>query len=122
MHEVALGLRKCEDWLRHRRDVECVSWACIVGAVSSAVSRVLYRSIAIADLLHRVSLWLVCDGAALREIVCAVDCSCVCVSLRCIHACVTAALQCVSGAALHACVVGGCGGRWQSMLRTTGVL
>ncbi len=28
-------------------------------------------------LLHRVSLWLVCDGAALRGIVSAVDCSCV---------------------------------------------
>ncbi len=44
-------------------------------------------------LLHRVSLWLVCDGAALRGIVSAVDCSCVCVSLRCVHACVSAALQ-----------------------------
>jgi hypothetical protein len=29
----------------------------------------------------------------LRGIVSAVDCSCVCVSLRCVHACVTAALQ-----------------------------
>jgi hypothetical protein len=54
-------------------------------------------------LLHRVSLWLVCDCAALRGIVSAVDCSCVCVSLRCVHACVTAALQCVSGAALRVC-------------------
>ncbi len=44
-------------------------------------------------LLHRVSLWLVCDGAALRGIVSAVDCPCVCVSLRCAHACVSAALQ-----------------------------
>jgi hypothetical protein len=46
----ALRLRKCEEsWLRHTRDVRCASWACIAGAVSSAVSRVLWRSIAIAD-------------------------------------------------------------------------
>jgi hypothetical protein len=69
--------------------------------------------------LHRVSLWLLCDGAALRGIVSAVDCSCVCVSLRCVHSCVTAAL---GGAPPRwcACVVGGGGGdRWQSMLRTS---
>ncbi len=51
----ALGLWKCEgSWLRRRRDVECVSWACIAGAVSSAVSRVLYCSIVIADVCRRV--------------------------------------------------------------------
>jgi hypothetical protein len=43
-------------------------------------------------LLHRVSLWLVCDDAALRGIVSAVDCSCVCAS-RCVHSCVSAAMQ-----------------------------
>ncbi len=51
----ALGLWKCEESrLRHRRDVECASWACIAGAMSSAVSRVLYCSIAIADVCCRV--------------------------------------------------------------------
>jgi hypothetical protein len=121
--EVVLGLRECEEWLCHRRDVECASWVCIAGAVSSAVSRALCRSIAIADLcvvacalLHRVSLWLVCDCAALRGIVSAVDCSCVCVSLRArVH------YRCVAvGVVLRcACVVGGCGGRWQSVHRTS---
>jgi hypothetical protein len=43
--------------------------------------------------LHRVSLWLLCDGALLRGIVFAVNCSCVCVLRRCVHACVTAVLQ-----------------------------
>ncbi len=106
----ALGLWKCEESrLRHRRDVECACWACIAGAVSSAVSRVLYRSIAIADVCRRmcvaarVSLWLACDCAALRGIVCAVDCSCVRVSLRCVHACVIAAVQWEGGAALRVC-------------------
>ncbi len=63
---------------------------------------VLYCSIAIADLCCRVrvSLWLLCYGAALRVIVSAVDCSYVCVSPRCVHACVTAALQWESGVAL----------------------
>ena len=81
--------------------------ALIVGAVSRAVSRVLCRSIAIAALCCRVcvaalccaSLWLLCDCAALRAIVFAVDCSCLCVSLRCVQACVTAALQWGSGVA-----------------------
>ncbi len=51
----ALGLRECEEsWLRHTRDVRCASWVCIADAVSSAVSRVLCRSIAIADLRRRV--------------------------------------------------------------------
>jgi hypothetical protein len=53
--------------------------------------------------LHRVSLLLLCDGAALRGIVSVVDCSCACVSVRCVHACVTAALQWWSGAALRGC-------------------
>jgi hypothetical protein len=51
----ALGLRKCgASWLRHTRDVECVSWVRIAGAESSAVSMVLCRSIEIADLRCRV--------------------------------------------------------------------
>jgi hypothetical protein len=53
----ALDLRKWEEsWLRHMpvRDVRCASWACITGAVSSTVSGVLCRSIAIADLCCRV--------------------------------------------------------------------
>jgi hypothetical protein len=54
-------------------------------------------------LLHRVLLWLVRDGAGLRGIVFAVDCLCVCVSLRCVHACVSAALQWEGGAALRVC-------------------
>jgi hypothetical protein len=48
----------------------------------------------------------------------AVDCSCLCVSLRCVHACVTAALQWGSGVA-RVVGGGGGGGRWQSMLRTS---
>ncbi len=65
-----------------RRDVECASWACIAGAVSSAgvgccaaVLRLRICVVACAS-LHRVSLWLLCDCAALRGIVSAVDCSC----------------------------------------------
>jgi hypothetical protein len=51
----ALGLWECEEsWLRHRRDAECACWACIAGAVSSAVSRVLYRSVVFADVCRRV--------------------------------------------------------------------
>jgi hypothetical protein len=73
---------------------EYTVWCC------TAVLRLRMCVVACA-LLHRVSLWLVCDCAALRGIVSAVDC--VCVSLRCVHGCVTAALQCVSGAALHVC-------------------
>jgi hypothetical protein len=83
----ASGLRNCEEsWLRHTRDVECASLACITGAVSSAVSRVLCRSIAIAacvvacSLLHRVSLWLLCDCVTLRGIVCILSLACDCVS------------------------------------------
>ena len=79
--------------------------------VSSAVTRVLRRSIAIAALCCRVcvaalrsaSLWLVCDCAAQRAIVFAVDCSCLCVSLRCVHACVTAALQSKGGLVVRVC-------------------
>ncbi len=47
----ASGLRNCKElWLRRTSDVECASWACIAGAVSSALSRALcrYGSIAIA--------------------------------------------------------------------------
>jgi hypothetical protein len=52
---VCIGPAKCEaSWLRHTRDVEGASWACISGAVSSAVCRVLYRSVAVADLCRRV--------------------------------------------------------------------
>jgi hypothetical protein len=52
---VRVGPAKCEaSWLRHRRDVRCACWACIAGAVSSVVSRVLYRSRAIADVCRRV--------------------------------------------------------------------
>jgi hypothetical protein len=93
----ALGLRGCEAaWLHYTRDVECVSWACITGAVSSAGSRVLRRSISVAECSCRV-----CVAAASRGGCCVtaqrcvglcffvVDCSCLCVPLRCVHACVT---------------------------------
>jgi hypothetical protein len=43
--------------------------------------------------VHCVSLWLLCDGAALCGTMITVDCSWLCVSVRCVDACVTAALQ-----------------------------
>ncbi len=68
----------------------------------TAVLRLLICVVACA-LLHGVSPWL-CDCATLRGIVfIVVDCSCACVSLRCVHACVTAALQRESGVALRVC-------------------
>ncbi len=51
----------------------------------AAVLRLRLCVVACAS-LHRASLWLLCDCAALRGIVLAVDCSCGCVSLRCGHA------------------------------------
>jgi hypothetical protein len=54
-HVRDVRLACCEEsWLRHTCDVQRASWACIAGAASSAVSRVLYRSIAIADMCCRV--------------------------------------------------------------------
>jgi hypothetical protein len=105
---------------RHVRGVAC--WACenvknlvcdiratydvrIAGAVSSAVSRVLCRSIAIAALCCRVCVAALRCGCCMTAQRCVglcffvVDCSCVCVSLRCAHACVNAASQCGSGVA-----------------------
>ncbi len=90
----ALGLRKSEaSWLRHARVVQCASWARIAGAVSSTVtSRMLCctavlrlrTGVVACALLHRASLWLLCDFSALRGIAFAVECSCLCVSLCCV--------------------------------------
>ncbi len=76
------------------RLLACIAdWGCC-----TAVLRLQICVVACA-LLHRVSLWLLCDCAALR----AVDCSCLCVPLRCVHACVTTALHWESGVVLPAC-------------------
>jgi hypothetical protein len=60
-------------------------------------------------------LWLLCDCAALRAIVFAVDCSCLCVSLRC--AVCTRALppRCSGGAVLRVCC------RWRRRRRSLAV-
>jgi hypothetical protein len=60
----------------------------------------------VCALLHRISPWLVCECAALRRIgFFAGDCSCLFVSLRCLHAGVTAALQWECGVVLRVLLV-----------------
>ncbi len=119
----ALGLRKCEEWwLRHTRDVQCASWACVAGAVSSAVTRGLvpqYRDCGFVLLRVRCCTASRCGCCVTAQrCVRLFACLCRCVVLRCVHACVTVRR---SGRAVLGCarVVGDGGCRWQSMSRTS---